>query len=136
MRILDIVTGLLLLGVALAIAYVVVRVLLWQHIAALFSRLGADDNKPANTHLVGATGHVVQDPGSQSGRFRVRIGMERWEATLKAGSPHAPAAGTPIRVTAVDGLTLQVEAVDGTETVTEPAEPAEPVPAIQQSTAS
>ncbi len=133
MRTLDIVTGLLLLGVALAIVYVVVRVLLWKHIAALFSRVGADDNKPANTHLIGASGHVVPDPGSQSGRFRVRIGMERWEATLKTGSPHtaatAPATGTPIRVIAVDGLTLQVEAIDNTEPVTE-------APTIQQSTAS
>ncbi len=130
MRILDIVTGLLLLGVALAIVYVVVRVLLWKHIAALFSRVGADDNKPANAHLVGASGHVVSDPGSQSGHFRVRVGMERWDATLKTDSPHAPAPGTPVRVAAVDGMTLQVEAVDTTGTT------AEPEPTIQQSTAS
>lgn len=109
MRVVDIATGLLLLGVVAALVYVVTRVLLWPHIGPLFSRVAADENKPVNAHLVGASGQLVAaGAGVPEGRLRVRIGMERWDATWSGDAPDTQAPGTQVRVVAVDGMTVHL----------------------------
>jgi membrane protein implicated in regulation of membrane protease activity len=117
MRVLDIITGLLLLGVVLALLYVVTRVLLWRHVTALFSRVAADENKPVNSHLVGTTGQLLAaGDGLPEGRVRVRIGMERWDAIWSGDAPDAPAPGSDVRVVAIDGMTLLVVPADSEST--------------------
>ncbi len=124
MRVLDIITGVLLLGVVLALLYVVTRVLLWRHITALFSRVAADENKPVNSHLVGTTGQLLATgDGSPDSRIRVRIGMERWDAIWSGDAPDAPATGSDIRVVAVDGMTLLVVPADSDASDLAGAEP-------------
>jgi membrane protein implicated in regulation of membrane protease activity len=109
MRVLDVITGLLLLIVVAALLYVIIRVLLWRHIAALFSRVAADENKPVNSHLIGTTGQLLAVvDGSPDSRIRVRIGMERWDAIWSGDVPDALAVGSEVRIVAVDGMTLLV----------------------------
>lgn len=65
-------------------------------------------------NLVGATGEVSERlaPSGQ-----VRVLGELWQAHSSSELP----AGTPVRVVAVDGLTLEVEAVDRPVTGDPPA---------------
>jgi len=61
----------------------------------------------ANAHLIGAIGRVVE-AGGASGEMRVRIGMERWSARLRAPADAPLPVGTEVEVKAVDGLVVEV----------------------------
>ena len=66
-------------------------------------------------NLVGATGEVTEpcDPLGQ-----VRVLGELWQAHSNSPLPR----GTPVRVVALKGLTVEVEAVDDIPVAPEPAE--------------
>ena len=107
---LDFLSGLLLALVAIfAIAYVVKE---WfgLELPKLSAERAPQDTDPTagvNAHLIGAIGRVVEAAG-ETGEMRVKIGMERWRARLRAPAGAPPPVGTEIEVTAVDGLVLEV----------------------------
>ena len=107
---LDFFSGLLLAAVAIfAIAYVVKEWFGLQlpNFSTERAPENADPTAGVNAHLIGASGRVVEAAG-ETGEMRVKIGMERWRARLRAPTNAPPPVGTEIEVTAVDGLVLEV----------------------------
>lgn len=66
--------------------------------------------KPINQHMVGSTGEVVAHSDEDSRPMRVRIGLEFWPARSKSAEESPLAVGTAVKVAAVDGPVLIVEA--------------------------
>ena len=114
---LDFLSGLLLAAVAVAALVYVVKEWFGLDMPKLLAERSADADPTAgvNAHLIGATGRVVE-AGGETGELRVKIGMERWRARLRAPADVLPAVGAEIEVTGVDGLMLEV-----VERVPEPA---------------
>jgi len=81
----------------------IVEVVYWQR------RMGRGKVQTGVEHLVGATGEATERL-APSGHIRVR--GELWEARSSSELP----AGSRVRVIAVHGLTLEVEAVDESAT--------------------
>lgn len=102
----ELFSGLLLTVVVLAILAYVARELIAEDGGGVVRKyLG--DSPATDAPMLGRRGTVVDDTGDV---LRVRIEGERWRANPVAGA--VLPAGTPIRVTAVNGLVLEVEPVD------------------------
>ena len=105
----ELFSGLLLTVVVLAIlAYVARELIAGDGGGVIAKYLGGSPGTDAT--MLGRRGTVVADTGDV---LRVRIVGERWRANPVAGA--VLPAGTPVRVTAVNGLVLEVEpiAVEG-----------------------
>lgn len=104
---LDFLSGLLLATVVLVGLAYVARQLLGHRVGKLVAEYRAQPVRNGESHLVGAVGRVV-DAGERSGRMRVRVGMESWNARLPSSEDVLP-VGTPVRVKAVHGRVLEIE---------------------------
>ena len=103
----ELFSGLLLTLVVLAIVGFVARELIAEGSGgALRKYLG--DSPAADAPMLGKRGIVENNTGEL---LRVRIEGERWSANPIADT--ILPAGTPVRVTAVNGLVLDVEEVAG-----------------------
>lgn len=103
----ELFSGLLLTLVVLAIVGFVARELIAEDSGgALRKYLG--DSPAADAPMLGKRGIVENNTGEL---LRVRIEGERWSANPIADT--ILPAGTPVRVTAVNGLVLDVEEVAG-----------------------
>lgn len=101
----ELLSGLLLTLVVLAILGFVARELITEDSGgALRKFLG--DSPAVEAPMLGKRGIVENDTGEL---LRVRIEGERWSANAIADT--VMPAGTPVRVTAVNGLVLDVEQV-------------------------
>ena len=101
----ELISGLLLTLVVLGIIGVVGRELMVEGSGPSMKKyLG--DSTPTDLPMLGKRGTVEESPGDL---MRVRIEGERWSASPVGGT--VLPAGTPIRVIAVNGLVLEVEAV-------------------------
>ena len=101
----ELFSGLLLTVVVLAILAYVARELIADDAGGGIGKyLG--DSPAIDSPMLGRRGTVVDDTGDM---LRVRIEGERWRANPVAGA--VLRTGTPIRVTAVNGLVLEVEPV-------------------------
>ena len=101
----ELFSGLLLTLVVLAILTFVARELIGENPGGVL-RSGQADSSAVEAPMLGKRGFVESDTGDL---LRVRIEGERWSA-----NPVADAilpAGTPVRVTAVHGLVLDVEPI-------------------------
>ena len=117
---LDFLSGLLLALVAFAIlGYLIVALMdtgdrdlnkrrhdLW----GALTKMVASDAKPINDHLIGATGKVIAHSDDTARPMRVRINAELWPARSSSAHSNPPAVGVSIKVAAVDGPVLVVEA--------------------------
>ena len=103
----ELFSGLLLTLVVLAIVGFVARELITEDSGgALKKYLG--DSPAADAPMLGKRGIVENNTGEL---LRVRIEGERWSANPIADT--VLPSGTPVRVTAVNGLVLDVEEVAG-----------------------
>ena len=101
----ELISGLLLALVVIGIVALVARELVGESGGeAIRKYLG--DSPAADLPMLGKRGTVVDNSGVL---MRVRIEGERWSANL-VGGVMLP-ADTPVRVTAVNGLVLEVEEV-------------------------
>ncbi|MYF68706.1 MAG: hypothetical protein F4053_02235 [Proteobacteria bacterium] len=101
----ELFSGLLLTLVVLAIlAYVARELIVEDSGGALKKYLG--DSPAVEAPMLGKRGIVENDTGEL---LRVRIEGERWSANSIVDT--VLPAGTPVRVTAVNGLVLDVEQV-------------------------
>ena len=109
----ELFSGLLLTLVVLAIVGFVARELIAEDSGgALRKYLG--DSPAADAPMLGKRGIVENNTGEL---LRVRIEGERWSANPIADT--ILPAGTPVRVTAVNGLVLDVEEVAGEDDAVE-----------------
>ncbi|MBN1239547.1 MAG: NfeD family protein [Gammaproteobacteria bacterium] len=104
---LDLISGLLLAAVVLFGAGYVAKQLLGDSLARIVAEYRTPPKPHEDRHLVGAVGRVVDD-GERSGRMRVRVGMESWNARQGSSDAVLP-VGTEVEVKAVDGRVLEVE---------------------------
>ena len=101
----ELFSGLLLTLVLIAIVAFVGRELMIDDSGGVLKKyLG--DSPAADAPMLGKRGTVENNTGEL---LRVRIEGERWSANPVAGA--VLFTGTPVRVTAVNGLVLDVEAV-------------------------
>lgn len=105
---LDLLSGLILAAVVLFGMGYVAKQLLGDSVEKFLVEYRKEPTPHADRHLVGAVGRVVDD-GERSGRMRVRVGMESWNARLRASDGVLP-VGTEVEIKAVDGRVLEVEA--------------------------
>ena len=101
----ELFSGLLLTVVVLAILAYVARELIADDAGGGIGKY-VGDSPPADAPMLGKHGTVLDNTGEH---LRVRIEGERWSANPVAGT-ELP-VGAPVRVTAVDGLVLEVEQV-------------------------
>jgi len=80
--------------------------------AGVLSRLGANESKPVNEHLIGAAAKVIAQTGDDARPIRVRVGAEHWPARFASGEAGLLPEGAAVTVTAVDGAVLVVAAAD------------------------
>lgn len=132
-------SGLLLLAVVLFGAGYVIKTFFWESWSSHLSHERPAAERPpaerksqeprsANDHLIGAVGRVVDD-GARSGKMRVRVGMETWQA--RTDSPEAALPiGTQIEVKSISDRTLEVairaangETAHDAEQADKPADP-------------
>ncbi len=100
-------SGLLLTGVVVAIVYFIVKEVFWERIAASFARQSNKPAEPAGDYLLGSIGKVVES--TADGALNVRIGMERWRARLTSNDDRDLPVGSAVKITAINGLVLDVE---------------------------
>ncbi len=105
----DLLSGLLLTGVVLWIVYYVVRGLFDETISSGLARYFRTSSNPVESYLVGSIGKVVGISDDSVDLLRVRIGIEFWSARLQAADRRQLSVGTEVKVTAVNGLILDVE---------------------------
>ena len=106
----DLLSGLLLTGVVLWIVYLVIRELFDESISSGLTRYFRSSPNPVQDNLVGSIGQVVDiSNGGSSDLLRVRIGIELWSAKLAAAEQRQLPIGAAVKVTAVNGMTLDVE---------------------------
>ncbi len=105
----DLLTGLLLTGVVLWIITIVIRELFDVSISAALKRYFRAAPNPVQDTLVGAIGKVIELPEDGDTRLRVRVGIEIWSARLAPSHQRTLPVGAEVRVTAVDGMILDVE---------------------------
>jgi membrane protein implicated in regulation of membrane protease activity len=117
---LDFLSGLLLTAAALAVLVFLFKETVVERISgqkkaqrylgdALAKVLGGEA-KPVNAHMIGAIGEVIESSGDSARPMRVRVGTERWPARLVSTEDIRLAVGTAIKVIAIDGAVLVVEA--------------------------
>jgi membrane protein implicated in regulation of membrane protease activity len=105
----DLLSGLLLIGVVLWIIYFVVRGLFDESISSGLARYFRASSDPVGGNLVGSIGKVVGISDGSVDLLRVRVGAEFWRARLQAADPRQLPIGTEVKITAVNGLILTVE---------------------------
>lgn len=105
----DLLTGLLLTGVIIWIGYIVVRALFDESITELSARYFRSAENPVESSLVGSVGKIVKIDTGEGDQFKVRIGIELWNAKLISEDAQQPSVGADVRVTAVNGMLLDVE---------------------------
>ena len=105
----DLLSGLLLIGVVLWIVYFVVRGLFDETISSGLARYFRTASNPVEGNLVGSIGKVVGISDSGADLLRVRIGAEFWSARLQAADRRQLPIGAEVKITAVNGLILDVE---------------------------
>lgn len=102
----EVLSGILLTCVVLGIAGYLLREFLGEEAGAVFRKYAQAEPEDIEDPLVGETGQIIEyEEGAEL--MKVRIRGERWSANLIDGRGLAP--GTPVRVTAVNGLMLDVE---------------------------
>lgn len=104
----DLLSGLLLAAVVLVTLGLFIRELVADRLASGFKDRRERPANAVNEYLVGATGTIVEHAGDENAPLKVRIGIERWNATTAADSNDAPEVGAEVEVTAVNGLVLTV----------------------------
>ena len=90
------------------LAWIAKDAVIWPFVREAFEHRGEDADHHARA-LRGATAVAKE---AIAPRGLVRVGAELWRAEL-AGGARAIAAGEPVRVRAVRGLVLEVEAAEG-----------------------
>ena len=105
----DLLSGLLLLAVVIAIIAIVARELFDERISVLTDVYSRESPNPIEKGLVGSVGKVIEVPTEAGDTLRVKIGMEIWSARLPPGDDALPAVGSDVRVAAADGMILDVE---------------------------
>jgi membrane protein implicated in regulation of membrane protease activity len=106
----DLLTGLLLTGVIIWIGYIVVRELFDESISEGLAKYFRRSENPVHDSLVGSIGKVVEISEGDGDQLKVRIGIELWNARLSGEGQQQLVAGTGVKVTAVNGMLLDVEA--------------------------
>lgn len=103
----ELLSGILLIGVSLGIIGYLLYAFIGERAQQLLQQYAQGSSETAEDPLVGAVGRVVEyHQGAEL--MKVRIRGERWSANLVDG--RGLAVGTEVKVTAVKGLTLDVEA--------------------------
>ena len=102
----EVLSGILLTCVVLGIVGYLLREVLGEEAGAIFKRYAQAAPEDIEDPLVGEIGQIVEyKEGAEL--MKVRIRGERWSASLIDG--HGLPAGAEVRVTAVNGLVLDVE---------------------------
>ena len=103
----ELLSGILLTGVSLGIIGYLLYAFIGERAQQLLQHYAQGSSETGEDPLVGAVGRVVEyQQGAEL--MKVRIRGERWSANLVDG--RGLAVGTEVKVTAVKGLTLDVEA--------------------------
>lgn len=105
----DLLSGLLLLGVVMAIIAIIARELFDDSITGLTAVYARESSNPVENSLVGSVGRIIEVPEEEGANLRIRIGTEIWSARLRPGDESRPTVGSEVKVTAVDGMILNVE---------------------------
>lgn len=105
----DVLSGLLLTGVVVWILYLVIRALFDDAISNALTRYYRTPSNPVQDNLVGSIGKVVGTSDDDTDILRVRIGIEFWSAKLQAADQRQLPIGAEVKVTAVNGMVLDVE---------------------------
>jgi membrane-bound ClpP family serine protease len=116
----NFISGFLLSAVTLGIvAYVIKEIFadqtsdFWKFprlLADALTRRAGSEGKPVNAHLIASSGKVIAHSADDSRPMNVRVGVEHWAARLNSSDAAPLPVGTPVKVTAVDGHVLIVEA--------------------------
>ncbi len=107
----DILSGLLLLGVVIGIIAIVARELFDESISGLTAVYSRESPNPVEKGLVGSVGKIIEAPQEAGATLRVRIGMEIWSAQLRSSDDATVTVGSEVKVIAADGMVLDVERV-------------------------
>ncbi len=105
----DLLTGLLLTSVIIWVGYIVVLGLFDESIKETLAKYFRSAENPAENSLVGSVGRVVDVDSGERDQFKVRIGIELWNAKLRTEGAQLLSIGSNVRVTAVNGMLLDVE---------------------------
>ena len=109
----DLISGLLLTAVVVAILYVLIKELVGDRMTETLAKQ-SQAPKSVEESLIGTVARVVENRDEDSSLIKVRIGIERWSARLAPAHDQELAIGTEVRVTGVDGRVLEVEEVNDT----------------------
>lgn len=102
----EVLSGILLACVVLGIIGYLLSQVIGEGAGAVLRKYAEVSPQDIEDPLVGQIGRVVENTAGAE-LMRVRIRGERWNASLIDGQPLP--VGTEVRVTAVNGLTLDVE---------------------------
>ncbi|MGI9257985.1 MAG: NfeD family protein [Gammaproteobacteria bacterium] len=105
----DLLSGLLLLGVIIGIIAIVARELFDERISGLSAVYSRESSNPIEKGLVGSVGKVIEVPTEGGATLRVKVGMEIWRARLRSDDDADLSVGSDVRVAAADGMILDVE---------------------------
>lgn len=105
----DVLSGLLLTGVVVWILYLVIRGLFDDTISNALAKYYRTPSNPVQDSLVGSIGKVVATSDDDTDLLRVRIGIEFWSAKLQPADRRQLPVGAEVKVTAVNGMVLDVE---------------------------
>ncbi len=105
----DLLSGLLLTGVVVWIVYLVIQGLFGETISSALAKYYRTPSHPVQDRLVGSIGKVVGTSDDDIDLLRVRIGIEFWSAKLRAADRRQLPIGAEVKVTAVNGIVLDVE---------------------------
>jgi membrane protein implicated in regulation of membrane protease activity len=105
----DLLSGILLTGVVLFVVVLLIKEIFGERAASLLASRSEKPSKPVNERLIGTVGKVVESTEGDDGLIKVRIGIERWNAKLSSADSRPLPVGTEVKVTAVNGLVLDVE---------------------------
>ena len=119
---LDFLSGFLLIAVVIVLAFFVMREVLddgqsdgqkpKRKFFRLPERTPGRQAEPINDHLIGSTGKVISHSDNSARPMTVRVHPELWPARQKSMAEEPLPIGTVVKVTAVDGAVLVVEASD------------------------
>ena len=119
---LNFLSGFLLIAVVLAIVIFVVKEMFGERVFAdekltrkLFRfrrRVSGREAEPVNNHLIGSIGKVTSHSENVARPMMVRVHPELWPARQSSAAEAPLPIGTVVKVAAVDGPVLVVEASD------------------------
>ena len=117
---LDFLSGLLLTAVTLAVLVFLIKETVverisgqkkpQQYLADALARVSGGEAKPVNEHMIGTIGEVIAHSGDSSRPLTVRVSTERWPARRDSTEETPLPVGAAVRVIAVYGAVLVVEA--------------------------